>query len=177
MPTVRWSRLLADGVLAGPKVRLSRLVADAAGPLNPSVLWSRLEATATIPAGPKVRWSRLEATSDVAPSLAAIPAQTVEPLTTVTLTATTAPGSSTPDAYVWSVISGGPVTILGTGATVTFTAPAPLPPTNGTVVIGCTASVGGGAQSTQVTATITVLPCLQWHWTGSAWAGSRLVAV
>lgn len=97
-------------------------------------------------------------------------------MTAFSLTVSTAPGSSTPDSYVWRVVSGGPLTLSGTGSTVTGTTPAPLPPNPVDIVIGVR-GITAGASSPEVLTTLTVLPSGLFTWQTNKWVGARIVAL
>ncbi|RHA43674.1 hypothetical protein [Cellulomonas rhizosphaerae] len=98
----------------------------------------------------------------------------VEPLTTITLTAVPAPGSPTPDSYVWSVDSGAAVVFSGAGATRSF--PAPASPTGASTTIAVQA-VKSGVYSPVQKATFTVLPHQIWRPNGAVWAPAKTVAL
>lgn len=104
--------------------------------------------------------------------------QTAEPLTTVSLTASHVAGNA-PDAWTWAVVSdpSSSVTLSGTGASRTFTAPTLMTsriPQPVAVVIGCTPS-SGGTPGNQQQVTINVPPHQFWGRTGaSTWAPRRL---
>lgn len=94
-------------------------------------------------------------------------AQTVEPLTTVTLTAAHIAGAA-PSSWAWEVLAGG-VTLTGSGASRQFVAPPTM--TGTTVRVGCTPT-GSGKTGTRAEVDITVLPHLVWvriPGTGGTW--------
>lgn len=153
MAKLRWGRHALE-VLPGVKLR-----------------WSRHTLEGTASTGSKLRWGRhaLEGTAGV--FVNSIAAQTVEPETTVTLTASLA-GGGTPDSWTWRRVSGPAVTLVGTGATRQFIAPSGMPPAGATVVVGVIATVAG-TSSAEATVMITVLPQLRWQYEGGAWVGAR----
>lgn len=150
----------------------------AASPATPPTLRVfRVTATGTGPATPKLRVYNVSATGTVAPVLNPLPNLLIEPMVAGnTVTATTAPGSSVPDSYNWRVISGGPMTLVGLWDTITFTTPAPPPPTAQVITIGVTASTSG-ALSAEQTFTVTVPVQLYWTYVGGVWTGFRRVAL
>lgn len=95
-------------------------------------------------------------TSVALPVVNPISEQTVDPHVNdvVTLTAT---ASNSPTAWSWTQVSGPTVTLSGSGASRTFTAPAFYGTNSATVVLGVTATNAGGTSS-QVQATVTILP-------------------
>lgn len=131
------------------------------------VRWGRSEVSGAAAASPTVRWGRSEASGAAAAILNPLtPLVDVEPLSTVTLTATLATGSATPDSYVWRRVSGAAVALSGTGATITFPAPAAMD--GATVVIGVSGLIGG-AQGPERTVQITTLPQIRWEPTTAGW--------
>ena len=95
---------------------------------------------------------------NLAPSANAGPDQTnLEPWSTVTLTgAASTDADGTVASYAWRQISGTSVTLSGTGATRTYTAPATI--AGDTQVFGLTVTDNLGATSTEDTVSCTVLP-------------------
>lgn len=87
-------------------------------------------------------------------------ARTVEPMSTVNLTATHVSGS-TEDAWSWAVVSdpSGDVALSGTGASRSFTGPSTVDGV--TVRIGCTASTSG-TPGPQAIVDVTALPQPWW---------------
>lgn len=115
---------------------------------------------------PKLRISGVTLTGGVTPSLRQISDQTVEALSTVTITALTGATSPTPSAYSWRQISGPTVTFQDNGSTITYTSP---PAMQGAVVVfGVTAFVG--AQSSLEVASVTnVIPHIYWTAGSTGW--------
>src|SRR4051812_34935317 len=119
-----------------PRVRVFKIGAGS----NPKVRVYKVQATGASPQ-PKLRLFGVSAFGPglvTAAVLDPIPDRTIEPMTTSSLTASPATGSSTPDDYIWRIVSGGPMTLnLQTNHnTVVFTTPAPLPPSSGAIVVG-----------------------------------------
>jgi hypothetical protein len=113
-----------------------------------------------------VRWGRTLVSGTAAVVVNPIPDQTnLEPESTVTITASLL-GGGTADSWVWRVVSGPAVTIVGTGPSVTIAAPSDM--SGASVVIGVKATVGV-LQSAEVTTTITSLPQTDWWWSGTDW--------
>lgn len=106
-----------------------------------------IEGSATIPSTYRV---------NLGPDLLA-----VEPLSTITLTATTTSGP-TPTGYAWET-SGADVSFSGSGATRTFLAPAHP---DGVSFMVSVAGFGDGAATGVDIIAITVLPHLRWRTTG-----------
>lgn len=98
---------------------------------------------------------------------------TIEPQELVTIATALTSGSATPDSYLWRVVSGTPVPLVGAGATMQFQSPSVMPPLGATTVIGVRAVVGGFT-SPEVTTTITTRPQLSWSRVpGGQWVGSK----
>ena len=150
MAVVRWSRSEALEPAVTPKVR-----------------WGRSEATVPATSVPKVRWGRSEATGAVSVTLAQLLHQTVEPLSTVTLTAVPAAGSAVPDSYVWRRVTGATVALSGVGATVTFPAPAHI---DGTYVVIGVKGIKAGIESAEQQVRIDARPQLTWAATSTGWS-------
>jgi|ERR1044072_1378665 hypothetical protein len=116
------------------------------------------------------------AASNVAPTANAGADQTgIEPYTTVTLNGS---GSSDSDgtiaSYAWTQTAGSPtVTLSGTGANRTFTAPNVVGGT--TLTFGLTVTDNGGATSTQDTMTVTVLGASEAIRVSGAWSARRIL--
>jgi hypothetical protein len=125
----------------------------------------RAQMTGAVPPGVKGRIYKAGMTGVAGVALAPFTNQAAEPLTPVTLTAVLAAGSATPDSYTWRVVSGSPVAIVGTGASVVVTAPTCTPgagtgPVPAFTVIGVKATKAGVA-SPEVTVRIDS-PTNQW---------------
>lgn len=132
-------------------------------------------------AAPKLRWTAVSALSaTVAPVIAPFPEMTYEPLVTISVTATLAAGSSTPDSWTWRVISSPDPVVLNneTTDTVTFITPAQLPPNPGTptMILGVQA-IKDTVYSTEVQAPIGILPQLDWTWDGTSWVASKVTKI
>lgn len=95
----------------------------------------------------------------------------VEPLTTVTLTATLSPLSAAATGYTWRYVSGTTVTVSGTGASVTIIAPGAKD--GATSRIGVTAT-NGSVTSAEVTVDITTLPHSRFRATSTGWVPYRV---
>ncbi len=163
MTTVRLHRLTGDSPPPPPatKVRLHRLTVG---------------GSAVQPAATKVRLHRLTGAGGAVATLNPLPDLTREPVETITVTATLTPGSPTPDTYTWRVVSGTPVQFTGSGATMTFPAPATM--SGATSVIGVR-GVKAGVPGPERTFTVTTPPCLVWFqdYATKAWKPTRIVQV
>jgi len=94
--------------------------------------------------------------------------QSVEPFSTVTLTATGSDTDGTIASYAWTQTSGTGVTLSGTGASRTFTAPAAQ--SSQVLVFSVTCTDDGGATSSPDTVTVTVLPATEFYLSsGGVW--------
>lgn len=132
--------------------------------------------TGTVATNPTLRIYNADYVGAVGAVVNPLSPQTVEPHSTVTLTATLATGSGTPDSYQWRVLSGPSVTFSGVGATVTFLSPDAMPPGT-SVTVGVSAIIAGNASNEQ-TVVITVLPQTCWSRVpGGQWVGSPTVAL
>lgn len=144
-------------------------------PANPRVRWGRSGLEGSAPVVAKVRWGRSAMSGAAAVIVAALPDQTVEPETTVTIAASLV-GGSVADSWTFRPVPGAGRTtaigLSGSGATRTFTAPSAMPPAGATVVIGVTATLDG-VTSPERTCTITVLPQVSWVWNGTEFVGAR----
>lgn len=129
-----------------------------------------LDGTAVI--APKLRVGRGGLTGVAAVIVAPIAPQTVEPETTVIVTAALLGGGSV-DSWTWRVASGLSVSLVGSGDTRSFVARSTMPPAGGQTVLGVRATVAG-TTSPEVMVTITYLPQLSWLYDGSQWVGRRL---
>lgn len=126
--------------------------------------------TGTVIATPKLRLFKASLAGVQAVLLAPIPAQSAEPRATVSVTAAPASGTTTPDSYTWRQVSGPTVTLTGSGATRSFSAPSLMPGATALIVLGVKGTVSG-ADGPEVTVNIAVLPQTRWSWNGSAWVG------
>lgn len=129
----------------------------------------KLAAPGSAPASTKVRIYKIGTPGVAALILAPFTDRSVEPMTVQTLTATLAPGSDTPTSYTWRIVpttGSTPVTLMGTGATVTCRAPATRSISGGFVVIGVR-GVKGSLISPEQTIRITTPPHLYWHATST----------
>jgi hypothetical protein len=144
-------------------------------PSNPKVRWGRSGLEGSVPLVPKVRWGRSAVTGAAAVVVAALPDQTVEPESTVTIAASLLGGGAA-DSWTFRRVSGPSIGIAGTGASRTFTAPSAMPPAGATVVIGVTATLDG-VTSPERTCTITVLPQVSWVWNGTTFVGAKHTAI
>lgn len=126
--------------------------------------------TGTAVTGAKLRVYATSLTGTVSALVTPLAAQTKEPETAVTITASTVDGNA-PDSWSWRQVSGPTVAFSGTGATRSFTAPSAMPP-GATVVVGVRA-IKGGVLSPEVTCTVTVLPQTEWSRVpGGQWVGA-----
>lgn len=137
---------------------LSLIKASGATPIVRTLSLLKVSGTGAAKTAPKLSLLKLSGAGPVTVTVTAPPAQTVEPLATVTLTAALQNGQVA-DSWTWRQISGQTAGIQGTGATVTLTAPGTLAGT--TLVIGVRATVGS-TTSTEATVTVTVLPQIRW---------------
>lgn len=148
-------------------------------PSNPKVRWGRSGLEGSVPLVPKVRWGRSAVTGAAAVVVAALPDQTVEPESTVTVAASLLGGGAA-DSWSFRPVPGSGRTtaigLSGSGATRTFTAPSAMPPAGATVVIGVTATLDG-VTSPERTCTITVLPQVSWVWNGTTFVGAKHTAI
>jgi len=138
--------------------RLSLIKLGAETPPNRQLSLIKLAADGTTKAMPRLSLINLTADGTVVLTVTPPADQTVEPQSTVTLTASL-PDGKTADSWTWRQISGDTAGIHGTGATVTLTAPANISGT--TLVIGVRATAGS-TTSSEKTVTITVLPQIRW---------------
>lgn len=162
MTKVRWARNAVEVVPAKPRVR-----------------WGRSGLEGSVPVVPKVRWARSAMAGAAAVVVAALPDQTVEPETTVTIAASLLGGGAA-DSWAFRPVPGSGRTtaigLSGSGAARTFTAPSAMPPAGATVVIGVTATLDG-VTSPERTCTITVLPQVSWVWNGTTFVGAKHTAI
>lgn len=158
---------------AAPKGRVFRAAVTGVAPAAaPRGRVYRSAIVGTLPAARKGRVYRSRIKGTAAVVLAAIPARTVEPMSSVEITALLV-GGTPAESYIWRQVSGPAVSFIGTGHTRSFTAPSAIDGTS--VVIGVRAAVGGTTSDEQ-TVTVTVRPQLVWTRTYAdpAWRGTRL---
>lgn len=157
---------------AGNAVYVQSVKAATVAPTGNAVLVYRATA-ATVPAAGNAVFvhSLKTVVSGQAPVVTAGTDQTsVEPWATVTLTATVSSGTAT--SYTWTQAGGTPVTLTGTGATRTFTAP---PSADGSsLLFSLTAANAAGLVSTPDTVVVSVLPVTEFAKVGGAWSPRRL---
>lgn len=91
----------------------------------------------------------------------------VEPESLVSITATMQLGTAT--SWVWRQVSGPTVSLVGSGATVTFVAPSAL--TVSTVVLGVVAS-SSSVSSVERTVSVQVFPQTLWNYSAGSWVGA-----
>ncbi len=91
----------------------------------------------------------------------------VEPESTVSITATMQLGTAT--SWAWRQISGPAVSLVGSGATVTFVAPSSV--TVATVVLGVIAS-SASVSSVERTVSVQVYPQTVWNYSAGVWRGA-----
>lgn len=147
--------------------RVLRSAATATLPVHARIL--RSGATATSPVAVHARVLRSAATATVVPVVLAPTGRPVGPGEPVTVTATLQSGGSA-DSWTWRQVSGPSVTLTGSGPSRTITGPSLMPPGQA-IVLGVRATTGG-LQSAEATVTLTVLPQLEWTYTGAAWVGA-----
>lgn len=153
MTAARWSRSALDVVPATPKVR-----------------WGHSGLVGTVVEVPTVRWGHVGLVGAAAVVVQPFADVTVEPESTVTITASLA-GGGTADSWTFRRVSGPSVGILGSGATRTLTAPSTAPPAGGVLVIGVQATLDG-TTSPERLHTINLLPQVSWVWNGEAFVGA-----
>lgn len=146
MTTLRWAKASASSVT--PKLRVAHLLAQGAG------------------TAPKLRISRMTVAGTAPVSLQPIADQQAEAFASVVLQATVGATSPAPDSYHWRQISGPSTSYSDNGGSITVTAPPSM--TTTPVVFGVTAILGGQASS-EATATITLIPHLNWTAAGGSW--------
>jgi hypothetical protein len=147
------------------RLRIGGLSGDDA-PVPARLRIGGLSGDGSLPATGRLRIGGLSGDGTVAVILNPLTGSTVEPLSTVNLTAVVAAGSATPDSYTWRVVSGATVSLVGTGATVSFAAPAHP---NGTFTIIGVKGIKGGVQSPEQTVRIDALPHLRFKASTSGW--------
>jgi hypothetical protein len=147
------------------RLRIGGLSGDDA-PVPARLRIGGLSGDGSLPATGRLRIGGLSGDGTVAVILNPLTGSTVEPLSTVNLTAVVAAGSATPDSYTWRVVSGATVSLVGTGASVSFAAPAHP---NGTYTIIGVKGIKGGVQSPEQTVRIDALPHLRFKASTSGW--------
>lgn len=155
--------------------RVYRAQMTGTGPVKGRIY--RAQLTGTEPIYPKGRVYRAQMTGTAGIGIVPFTDLAVEPLTPLTLTATLAAGSATPSSYTWRVVSGSPVSIVGTGASVTVTAPACTPgvgsgPIAAFTVIGVRGT-SGSVVSPEVTCRIDSPPHQWWQPTPAGFIAVR----
>lgn len=132
----------------------------------------RVAAVGTAPASRVGRVFRAAMSGTASVVVLPIADRTVEPMSTVSLTAVLSSGFAA-DSYTWRQVSGPTVSFAGTGASRSFTAPSAM--AGATVVIGVRATVGG-TTSAERTFTVNVLPQIVWMRTNSdpVWRGAKI---
>ena len=134
-----------------------------------AVLVQGVKTTAAAPTGNAVLIQAAQATATAGPVADAGPDQTgIEPWTTVTLTGAASTGAA---SYAWSQAAGPAVTLAGTGATRTFTAPPSQ--AGSSFLFSLTVTDGSGVTSTADTVAVTVLPATEFKRVGGAWQPRR----
>lgn len=104
-------------------------------------------------------------------TLGNVSSRVVDPYDTVSTTVSPVVGSPDAASYSWRQISGPPVTLVGTGGTRSFTAPAG--PTGGvsqTVVLGVSATSADGNSSAEVPITVGIRPHTLYELAGGVWS-------
>jgi hypothetical protein len=143
MARLRIGEVSADELAVAPRLRIGGVSADGA-----------------LPTTGRLRLGGVSADGTLAVTLLPLAPQTVRALTTVTLTAVTAPGSAVPDSYTWRVLPGSaPVTLTAVGNVATFAAAAHKAGTYSLIgVVG----VKGGVLSPEQVVRIDSLPHQLW---------------
>lgn len=120
----------------------------------------------------KARVYRAAVAGTAAVNLAPIPSRIVEPATLVEITALLT-GGTPGETYIWRQVSGPTVSFIGSGPTRSFVAPSDV---NGTTVVVGVRCMVGSTSSSEVLATVNVLPQIVWTRTNAdpAWRGCRL---
>lgn len=105
--------------------------------------------------------TRIRVTSTVTLTVSAGTGRALEPFDTVTLSAS---ASQPPDSWLWEQTDGAAVTISGSGASRTFTAPATL---NGTTLTFQVTAAKSGTTPAVAQVTYTVYPHTTWRGTAN----------
>lgn len=171
MSTLRIYRAGLAPAPVDPKLRIFRAGLTGSVPVGPKLRIYGERMTGTLPVAPTLRIFRAALFGVGAVTVAPILPSTVEPMDAVTITAVLATDGS--PVWSWRQISGPSVTLIGTGASRTFTTPATQDGT--TLVLGVTATVGGSVSAEQQV-TVAVLPQIVWTRTHSnpVWRGSKI---
>ena len=152
----------------GNAVLVQSLAAAASPSAGNAVLVQSVKATVAAPTGNAVLVQSLKsAISGGPPTANAGPDQSVEPWATVTLTGAASTAVGTVTGYAWTQTSGPAVTLVGTGSTRTFTAPASA--AGATLVFSLVVTDNTGLVSTADTVTVTALPATEFYATAGAW--------
>lgn len=132
----------------------------------------RAASTGTVPASRFGRAYRAAVAGTASVLLVPFAPRTVEPMSTVSLTAGLV-GGGIADSYSWRQISGPTVSLSGSGGSRSFAAPSTM--AGDVVVIGVQATVGD-TTSAESLITITVPPQIMWTRTHAdpTWRGVRL---
>lgn len=147
--------------------------ATGTSPTTPLLRVAAVEGAGAAAANPHLRVFAVSGVGVASAALTPLTPLTVEPLSTVELEAVPLSGA-VPDTYTWRRVGGAAVSLVASGSTCTFTAPAAMPP-GATVTIGVRATAGGipGAEQQVV---ITALPQLTWTRVGTGpWTAARVV--
>lgn len=152
------------------RVRLGGILADEV----PRLRLGGISTTSPAATSGRLRLGGISAAGSAGVVLLPLTDVTVEPSTVVNKTAALAPGSATPDSYSWSVVSGRPVLINGTGQSVAITSPVCAPgsglgPTAAFTVIQVRGIIGGVPSSPQQFR-IDSPPQLDWLYTATGLA-------
>lgn len=133
---------------------------------SPRLRIGGVSASGALAAAPRLRVGGISASGAVALVVNPILDQVnVEPESVVSLTASLASGDAA-DSWAWRRIFGPDIGIVGTGSSVSFSAPSAIDGASVTVGVRATQA---GVQSAEVTATIVVLPQTEWLWGGAGW--------
>ena len=152
-----------------PRLRVQRISGTGtAAILSPRLRVQQITGTGPVPTKPRLRVLRVLASGIVSLILNPLADRSsVEPESRVQMTATVQAGN--PDSWTWRQLSGPPVTLVGSGATIAFTAPSSM--STATVVLGVTAS-SASVVSAERTVSIQVLPQTLWNYISGTWRGA-----
>lgn len=138
----------------------------------------RLDLTGTGVVLKTIRDYRFDLSGTAGVLVAPLAGQTVEPESTVTVSASLLTAGPA-DSWSFRRVSGPSIGISGTGASRTFAAPsqdAPVnpavPPQPSTVVVGVTATKDG-VTSAERTCAVTIMPQTRWVWNGTKLVGAK----